>query len=322
LILVKRGNEDMDKLNVDKQVASKKITMCEFRQTREFKGIPMNILFIFARRFIAGQTLEQALPVVEGLHKDGFGTTLDILGESVSNPKEARNVAEEYCSVIRTLKEKGLEPNMSLKLTQLGLDISEQLCFDNVAKILVEAGKVGGFIRIDMEGSAYTQRTLDMVKRWRNIYPNVGTVVQAMLKRSKVDVENLLADGIGIRLCKGAYKEPSDIAFPDKKDVDKQYNILAERLVTSGLYHGIATHDEKIIERVKEHAKRYGIKKDQFEFQMLLGIRRDLQKRLIQEGWRVRVYVPYGSHWLPYTLRRMRERKENFWFVLKNIFRR
>jgi len=286
------------------------------------RGIPMNILFIFAKRFIAGQKLEEALPVVADLKSKGYGTTLDILGESVTNPAEARAVADEYCRVLRTLKEKGLEANMSLKLTQLGLDISDQLCFDNVAKILVEAGRVGGFVRIDMEGSVYTQKTLDMVKRWHTIYSNVGTVVQAMLRRTPQDVENLLENGIGIRLCKGAYKEPADIAFPDKRDVDKQYEVLMKRLIGSGIYHGIATHDEKLIEAAKEYAKNYNIPRDKFEFQMLLGIRRDLQQQLIKEGWRVRVYVPYGSAWLPYTLRRMRERKENFWFVVKNIFRK
>ncbi|MBI2341966.1 MAG: proline dehydrogenase family protein [Deltaproteobacteria bacterium] len=284
--------------------------------------IPMNFLFIFAKRFIAGQTLGEALPVVEQLHRDGFATTLDILGESVTNPAEARNMADDYCNVIRMLREKNLDANMSLKLTQLGLDISNDLCFDNVAKILIEAGKNGGFIRVDMEGSAYTQRTLDMVKRWHNIYPNVGTVLQAMLKRTPKDVENLLEEKVGIRLCKGAYKEPHNVAFPDKRDVDRQYEILMDRLIGSGIYHGIATHDEKMINKAKEFAANYGIGKDKFEFQMLLGIRRDLQRQLLKDGWRVRIYVPYGSAWLPYTLRRIRERKENLWFVVKNIFRR
>ncbi len=282
----------------------------------------MNILFIFAKRFIAGQTLDEALPVVTDMKERGFGTTLDILGESVTNPAEARGMADEYCHVLRVLKEKGLELNMSLKLTQLGLDISEQLCFDNVAKILVEAGKIGAFIRIDMEGSVYTQRTLDMVKRWHEIYPNCGVVIQAMLKRSSKDVEDLLEKNIGIRLCKGAYKEPAEIAFPDKRDVDEQYDILMNRLIGSGIYNGIATHDERLINKAKEYAQNYDIGRERFEFQMLLGIRRDLQQQLVKEGWRVRVYVPYGSAWLPYTLRRMRERKENFWFVMKNIFRR
>ncbi len=282
----------------------------------------MNLLFLFARRFIAGQTLDEALPVVEQLKEKGFGTTLDILGESVTNVSEAKAVAEEYCRVLRTLKERGLEANMSLKLTQLGLDISDNLCFDNVAKILIQAAKLGGFIRVDMEGSPYTQRTLDMVKRWHSIYPNVGTVVQAMLKRTPQDVEDLLEEKIGIRLCKGAYKEPEAVAFPDKRDVDSQYAQLMERLIASGIYHGIATHDEKIIDAVKKYAAQYNISRDKFEFQMLLGIRRDLQEQLVKDGWRVRLYVPYGNSWLPYTIRRMRERKENFWFVVKNFFRR
>lgn len=282
----------------------------------------MKFLFIFAKRFIAGQTLDEALPVVAQLKERGFATTLDILGESVTNVDEARSVAEEYCRVLRTLKDRGLDVNMSLKLTQLGLDISEQLCFDNVAKILVEAAKLGGFIRIDMEGSAYTQKTLDMVERWHRIYPNLGTVIQAMLRRSVNDVETLLENKTSVRLCKGAYKESAAVAFPDKRDVDEQYGMLMERLIGSGIYHGIATHDEKIINRAKDHAARYGIGRDRFEFQMLHGIRRDLQEQLVKEGWRLRIYVPYGSAWLPYTLRRMRERKENFWFVVKNIFRR
>lgn len=305
----------------DVQIGSK--TNYKLRVTNHgFKGIPMNILFIFAKRFIAGQKLDEALPVIEGLKSKGYGTTLDILGESVTNPTEARAVADEYCRVLRVLNEKGLETNMSLKLTQLGLDISDQLCFDNVAKILVEAGRIGGFVRIDMEGSPYTQKTLDMVKRWHTIYPNVGTVVQTMLKRTPQDVENLLENGIGIRLCKGAYKEPSDIAYPDKREVDRQYDVLMKRLIGSGIYHGIATHDEDLINKAKEYVKNYNIPRDKFEFQMLLGIRRDLQEQLIKDGWRVRLYIPYGSAWLPYTLRRMRERKENFWFVVKNIFRR
>jgi len=260
--------------------------------------------------------------MVADLKNRGFNTTLDILGESVASAAEAAKAADEYCLALRVLKDNGLEPNMSLKLTQLGLDISEQLCFDNVARILVEAGRVGGFIRIDMEGSPYTQKTLDMVGRWHGIYPNVGTVVQAMLRRTPDDVERLLEGKIGVRLCKGAYKEPSNIAYPDKADVDDQYSKLMTRLIGSGVYHGIATHDEKLIKVAKDYARAYNIPNSKFEFQMLLGIRRDLQIKLVEEGYRLRVYVPYGSHWLPYTLRRMRERKENFWFVAKNFFRR
>lgn len=281
----------------------------------------MNILFPFAKRFIAGQTLEAALPVVKRLHDEGFATTLDILGESVTNPDEARAAADEYCATLNILKERGLDVNMSLKLTQLGLDIGDELCFDNVAKILVEAGRLNGFIRVDMEGSKYTQKTLDMVHRWHGIYSKAGAVIQTMFRRSPKDVEDLLEKHIGIRLCKGAYKEPPDIAFPDKRDVDKQYEVLMKRLLGSGIYHGIATHDSKLIDKAKDFAASYGIGRDKFEFQMLMGIRRDLQHALIKDGWRVRVYVPYGRAWLPYVLRRMRERKENFWFVVKNLFR-
>ncbi|MFH1075707.1 MAG: proline dehydrogenase family protein, partial [Pseudomonadota bacterium] len=230
--------------------------------------------------------------------------------------------ADEYCRVLNLLNERGLETNMSLKLTQLGLEISDELCFDNVAKILVTAGKIDGFVRVDMEGSPYTQKTLDMVKRWHGIYKNVGTVIQAMLRRSPKDVENLLDNHIGIRLCKGAYKEHTDIALPDKRDVDKQYETLMNRLLGSSFPHGIATHDETLINKVKTFIERYGIERSKVEFQMLYGIRRDLQRQLVKDGWRVRVYIPYGSAWLPYSLRRMRERKENLWFVVKNIFRR
>lgn len=284
--------------------------------------LAMRTMFVFAKRFIAGETVEEAIPAVERLKKEGFNTTLDILGESVTRPQEARDVTNDYCKVLDILKEKDLDVNMSLKLTQLGLDIGEQFCFDNVAKILVEAGKLDAFIRVDMEGSDCTTRTLNMVRRWHEIYPCCGTVLQAMLKRSQDDLDDLLSRGISIRLCKGAYKEPADIAFADKRDVDNNYIAMAEKMLRSGIYHGIATHDEKIIDHLKKFASEIGLGKDGFEFQMLLGIRPNLQQQLIKEGYRLRLYVPYGDAWLPYTIRRMRERKENFWFVLKNIVRR
>jgi len=173
-----------------------------------------------------------------------------------------------------------------------------------------------------MEGSNATDDTLDLVRRWHQEYPKIGTVIQAMLKRSSNDVETLMKDGIPVRLCKGAYKEPADIAFKDKKDVDRQYAELTAQLLGSGIYHGIATHDEKLINEIKEYATYHDISKDAFEFQMLYGIRSRLQEELLRDGWRVRVYVPYGKHWLKYTIRRLRERKENIWFVAKNLFRR
>lgn len=285
------------------------------------KETSMRFLFLFAKRFIAGETLKEALPRIAFKRGEGFLTTTDILGESVSNPEMTKDVVSDYCTLIEALKEYHLDMNVSLKPSQLGLEISEQLCFENVCKILDRAAETKVFARIDMEGSAYTQKTLDLVERWFQGYPYVGAVIQSMLKRSVSDVDRLIKRGIGVRLCKGAYKEPAEIAFKRKEDVDKQYIELAERLLSSGIYNGIATHDERIISHVKKYVSRNNIPKKSFEFQMLYGIRQKLQKDLIREGWRVRLYMPFGDAWLPYTLRRLRERKENFWFIAKNIFR-
>lgn len=294
------------------------------RVTREnkFRELSMSVLFVFAKRFIAGESLEEALPIVKKIKEMGFKTTVDVLGESVSLIHQAKDAADEYCKLIKSLRDNDLELNVSLKPTQLGLDISDQLCFENVCKVLDKAGEMGGHVRIDMEGSAHTDKTLELVRKWRNGYPGVGTVIQSMLKRSPKDVEDLLARGIGIRLCKGAYKEPASIAFKDKTDVDRAYFEIATRLLNSGIYHGIATHDDKLIDKIKEYAVHRGILKTSFEFQMLYGIRSALQKELVGDGWNLRVYVPYGKHWLKYTYRRLRERKENIYFVAKNLFKR
>lgn len=286
------------------------------------RGTSMHFLFLFAKRFIAGESLDEALPVIEKVKNSGFATTVDILGESVTEVGQAKDASDEYCALLSRLSEHYLEMNVSLKPTQLGLDISERLCYENVCKILDKAAETNAFVRIDMEGSAYTDKTLKLVEKWHEGYPGLGTVIQSMLKRSPADVENLLKNGIGIRLCKGAYKESPSIAFKDKKDVDRKFAEIAERLLGSGIYHGIATHDEKLINHIKEYAVQKGISASDFEFQMLYGIRSNLQKQLIDEGWRLRVYLPYGSHWLSYTLRRLRERKENIWFVAKNILRK
>lgn len=291
----------------------------ELQRVRE---LSMRFLFLFAKRFIAGETLDEALPVIKKVKDEGWFTTLDILGESVKKSGQSKDVADDYCALLGRLSAEGLDLNVSLKPTQLGLDISSALCFENVCRILDKAAGLGAFVRIDMEGSACTARTLDLVHKWHEVYPRVGAVIQSMLKRSPKDVEALLKKGIGIRLCKGAYKEPHDIAFKDKRDVDLQYSEIMARLLSSGIYHGIATHDEKLIEQAKEYTVHHGISKGSFEFQMLLGIRPALQKRLIEEGWRLRLYIPYGNAWLPYTLRRIRERKENLWFVVKNLVRR
>lgn len=291
-------------------------------KVRNAKETAVRLLFIFAKRFIAGESLEEALPVIRKKKKEGFFTTTDILGESVASADDAKNKAEEYCSLIKTLKDEGLDKNISIKLTQLGLDISTQLCYENVCKILDVASANDTFIRVDMEGSAYTERTLELVHRWHEGYPKVGAVIQSMLKRSPRDVEKLIKSGISVRLCKGAYKEPYDIAFKRRTDVDFQYAEITSHLLSSGIYHGIATHDEKLINHVKEYVTYHGLSKDSFEFQMLLGIRSKLQRDLVKEGWKVRLYCPFGNSWLPYTLRRLRERKENLWFVAKNLVRR
>jgi proline dehydrogenase len=186
---------------------------------------------------------------------------------------------------------------------------------------LEKARELGAFVRIDMEGSATTSRTIELVQAWHKAYAGVGAVIQSMLRRSPKDADALLQDGISVRLCKGAYKEPLHLAFGDKREVDRQFAELATRLIASGIYHGIATHDEKLIEHVKRYAIQHGIQKSAFEFQMLYGIRPKLQKAIIDEGWRLRLYVPFGNAWLPYTYRRLRERKENLWFVVKNLVR-
>ena len=281
------------------------------------------ILAPFARRFIAGTTLSEALKTVAGLKEKGFETTLDHLGESVTNPFEATTSAEQYVVILKALKERGLPLNVSVKLTQIGLAIDHQLCRRNLERIVRAAEEMGGFIRVDMEGSDVTQATLDMVSESKtNRTTPVGAVLQVMLKRTPTDLMNLLENETTIRLCKGAYKEPADIAYQDMREIRREFVALAKRLLTSGIYHGIATHDVTLIRQIADFARAQGIGPESFEFQMLLGIRRSIQQRLVAEGWRVRIYVPFGRAWLPYTWRRLRERKENVWFVIKSLFQR
>jgi proline dehydrogenase len=275
----------------------------------------------FARRFIAGITLSEALAYVERLSKQGFLFTLDHLGEDVESEGEAKNAAEHYVVMLRALNERHLERNVSLKLSQMGLSTDKGFCQRNLEMIVDAAHALGGFVRVDMEGSPTTDDTLDIVKAVKkNRAVPVGTVVQAMLKRTPDDVLSLLERDITIRLCKGAYKEPREIAHQRMPEIRAAFISMAKRLLTSGLYHGIATHDETIINAIKEFVRENRIEKGSFEFQMLLGIRPKLQKRLVSEGYRLRIYVPFGRSWLPYTLRRIRERKENLWFAIKGFF--
>jgi proline dehydrogenase len=274
-----------------------------------------------SRRFVAGETLDDSLAAARACNEAGMKATLDFLGENVPDEAAARAARDMYLGVFDRIAAEKLDSNVSLKLTQLGLDLNEALCEELLASIVERAASHGNFVRVDMEGSAYTQRTIELVKHVRAKSPAVGTVVQSYLYRTEQDVRDLLAIGCRIRLCKGAYKEPPEIAFPKKADVDANYVKLMQMLLPSGVYHGIATHDPQMIAATQEFAAKQGIGKDQFEFQMLYGIRPDLQRQLVREGYRMRIYIPYGTEWFPYFMRRLAERPANLAFILRNVFR-
>ena len=275
-----------------------------------------------ARRFVAGETLDDAVEAAREVNRRLQLASLDLLGENVSDEAGAGRAAEGYLAVFDRIAQERLDANVSLKLTQLGLDLSEDLCLELLEKIVAHATSQGNFVRIDMEGSAYTRRTVEIAKRVRAHYTGVGTVMQAYLYRTEKDVQDLLAAGCRLRLCKGAYKEPPEVAFPKKSDVDANYVKLMKMLLLSGIYHGIATHDPAMIEATKGFAREQNIKRDQFEFQMLYGIRADLQEKLVRDGFRVRVYIPYGVDWFPYFMRRLAERPANVAFFLRNLLPR
>jgi proline dehydrogenase len=272
-------------------------------------------------RFVAGEDLMDAAEAISQLNLKKITASFDHLGESISSEAETREEVREYTRVLDAISEKSLDSNVSVKLTQLGLDISPQLCLENTRAIVQAAARHQNFVRIDMEDSTKTDSTLDIFRQLRREFDNVGIVVQSYLYRTEKDIEDLLALGARIRLCKGAYKEPETVAFPEKKDVDANYIKLMKMLLPSGIYHGIATHDEKMVEATRQFASENGIASERFEFQMLYGVRRDLQEKLIAEGYRVRVYVPYGRYWYPYFMRRLAERPANVWFVMKNMMK-
>jgi len=274
-----------------------------------------------ARRFVAGEELDDAIAAARACNQAGMMASLDYLGENVASEGDARRACDAYLAMFDRIAEEKLEANVSLKLSQLGLDLGEGYCQGLVEEIVARAAGHGNFVRIDMEGSAYTQRTIELAKRVRANCAAVGVVVQSYLFRSEQDVKELLAMGCRLRLCKGAYKEPPEIAFPQKADVDANYIKLMRLLLPSGIYHGIATHDPRMISATLEFARQQGIAKDQFEFQMLYGIRTDLQQKLVRDGYRVRVYIPYGRDWFPYFMRRLAERPANLIFFLRNLFR-
>src|SRR5918992_4134682 len=272
-------------------------------------------------RFIAGDTSDQAVAAIKVLNARGCSASFDHLNESVDSIAETDGEVREYLNVLAKIDESHINSNVSIKLTQFGLDIDPELAYRNARTVVEEAARRGNFVRVDMESSAVTQVTLDIFPRLRPEFGlnDVGIVVQSYLRRTHDDVLDLLKIPARIRLCKGAYNEPPEVAFPDKKDVDDNYVRLMQLLLSSGVYHGIATHDEKMIAATVEYAERAGVGRDSFEFQMLYGVRRDLQEKLAREGYRMRVYVPYGKHWYPYFMRRLAERPANVWFVLKNL---
>lgn len=274
----------------------------------------------FARRFIAGESIDEAIPAARAIEGTGLTVTMDLLGESVTSSSAAAAATNGYMDVMRKIDEAGIGKNVSLKLTQLGLDIDRATCVDNLRRILDDATARQFFVRIDMENSPYTERTLEIFETlWGIGYRNAGVVIQSCLKRSEADIRRVNTLGARVRLVKGAYKEPAEVAYQQKSDVDAAYVSLAKLLLTDGVYPAIATHDEAMITAVNAFATAQGIAKDKYEFQMLYGIRRDLQASLLAQGHPVRVYVPFGKEWFPYFMRRLGERPANIGFVLKGI---
>jgi len=273
-------------------------------------------------RFVSGVTFDEARPALERLRAAGMRTTVDVLGESVASVAAARAAADQYVATLDAVAATSADRNVSLKLSQMGLDVDADVCRENVARILDRAGELDAFVRIDMEGSATIERTLAL---WRELRPRnagrgeSGVVIQAALRRSADDLEALIAEGARVRLCKGAYREPAEIAFKARAEVDDSYERLMGRLLVDGNYPALATHDDALIRKAIAFARAHGIGQERFEFQMLYGVRRDLQARLVKAGYTVRVYVPFGDQWYPYFMRRLAERPANVAFVLRSV---
>ncbi|MFZ2053465.1 MAG: proline dehydrogenase family protein [Candidatus Aminicenantales bacterium] len=282
----------------------------------------MKLLTRMARSFVAGETIEEAIKNVKKLYEKAIMATLDVLGESVKDKETAEKAVNAYLDLLDAIPKAGMDSHVSLKLTQMGLDIDTEYCYQNIERIVGRAKGLGNFVRIDMEGTPHTQRTLDLFYRLRQKYDNVGIVVQAYLYRTEKDVMDLNKIQAKVRICKGAYKEPSDLAIKKMKDIRANFIKLAEMLFKEGAYPAIGTHDDRLIRWTKDYAAANAIAADKYEFQYLYGIRNKTFQKLAREGYRVRCYVPFGTHWLPYFMRRLRERKENVFFVVKNFFKR
>jgi len=298
-------------------------------ETRWLRGVAerSSIGQKFSSRFVAGTQVEDVLRAAATVNQAGLSVSIDNLGENVTNADEARASAQLYHQLLDDIALRKLNANISLKLTHMGLDVDEKLAHEQVSSLVAKAAAMSprNFVRVDMEGSPYTQRTLDFVHKLHRAPGNqgcVGAVIQSYMHRAESDIEKLLAEGIRIRLCKGAYKEPPEIAFQKKSEVDDNYVKLMKILMKSKVYNGLATHDENIINQAKAFATRENIPRDAFEFQMLHGIRRDLQQSLVRDGWRMRVYIPFGTEWYPYLMRRLAERPANVLFIAKNLLRK
>jgi proline dehydrogenase len=299
------------------------IALSRNRSLRRF-GERSGIGVKLSSRFVAGMEIEDALRVTEAVNRQGMAVTLDALGESVTTEAEAHQAADTYHQLLDAIAARKLNANVSVKLTQMGLELSRDLAETIAGKLAEHAHSIGSFVRIDMEDSSLTQLTLDIVRRVHaqaGMRGAIGIVIQSYLYRSQADIDQLLADGIRVRLCKGAYKEPPSVAFPSKADVDANYIRLSCKLLDSAVYHGLATHDPKMIEAAKSYAAQHGIEPSRFEFQMLFGVRRDLQRQLIHEGYNVRIYIPFGREWYPYFMRRLAERPANVIFLAKNLLK-
>jgi len=274
-------------------------------------------------RFVAGETIDEAVEAIRRINASGCSASFDHLNESVGKADETKAEVNEYLRILEQIDATGINSNVSIKLSQFGLEIDPELAYRNARIVVDDAARRGNFVRIDMEGSAVTQLTIDIFKRLRAEFGlnDVGIVLQSYLYRTYQDAQDLLKIPARIRICKGAYSEPPEVAYPDKKDTDENYVRVMKLLLSSGTYHGIATHDPKMIDATIQFAQKEGIGKEAFEFQMLYGVRRDLQTQLARDGYNMRVYVPYGKHWYPYFMRRLAERPANIWFVTKNLFK-
>lgn len=280
------------------------------------------LLLFFAKRYIAGTKRQDAIAAALELNRAGIGAIIDNLGENVRDENEAGESVEEYLELLDDIKKARADSTVSLKLTHIGLDLSKEIALRNAETIVKKAARLGNSVRLDMEGSAYTQRTLEIFHDLRKKHPNVGVALQTSLKRSEKDASEIVAAGGSIRLVKGAYKEPAEIAFQKKAEVDASFEAIMKTLLMTKTRPAIATHDAHLIDEARRFASEKNISEDSFDFEMLYGIKRRLQRELAASGYNIRVYIPYGKNWLPYTIRRLRERKENVWFVLKNIFER